>query len=55
MAERIEMLLADTELFERMSKSIRHSALEHMAPERTREAERAAFARVLPGLGAPRR
>jgi glycosyltransferase involved in cell wall biosynthesis len=54
MAKRAEQLLTNPNLFDTMSKASRQSALEYMAPERTREAERAAFARVLPGLGAQR-
>jgi glycosyltransferase involved in cell wall biosynthesis len=47
MAERAEALLVDPELFSRMSIANRKSALDYMAPERTRDAEWAAFERVL--------
>lgn len=47
MAERAEALLVDPELFKQMSRGSRKSALDYMAPERTRDAEWAAFARVL--------
>lgn len=47
MADRAEALLADKELYKRMSAANRRTALNYMEPERTREAEWAAFGRVL--------
>jgi len=49
MAERAGALLADPELFKRMSKASRQSALDYMAPERTRAAEWAAFEQLMAG------
>jgi glycosyltransferase involved in cell wall biosynthesis len=48
MADRADTLVADPQMFARLSQAARQSALDYLAPERTRAAEWAAFARVLP-------
>ncbi len=54
LAERASLLLGDAELRRQISAAARSSALDHMAPERVREAEKAAFGQILStgtGLG----